>query len=281
MASNINIENIITTLRQNGITDDGEGFYLDDASKYITRSGLEIKPKRNVVCTYYLVGGGATGNNGSGTDSNRKVGNGGGGGGVQIGRVKLISGTTYKVKVGDGGVWNLTDKSPTAGKLSSISGGSTTIEVEGGNKTGYNAKNIAPVGDNVIPIANHTSTASINGNGGISDLIGGTAGTAGHASNLDGLDGSSSMTIGGGGGGGFGNTGKGGNGGNGVVILIVEQAEVNDIRIQEIEKQLREMNQLPGTMADQYNQQYNATMMAGAVWTVLATSLVYYVFTQV
>ena len=60
---------------------------------------------------------------------------------------------------------------------------------------------------------------------------------------------------------------------------IVKAAE-NENNIEEIEKQLRELNQIPGTIVDQYNQQYNATMMAGAVWTVVATSLVFYVFTQ-
>lgn len=48
-----------------------------------------------------------------------------------------------------------------------------------------------------------------------------------------------------------------------------------------INNKTRELYQMDGTMVDSYKSQYNQTMIAGAMWTVLATSLVYYVFNQV
>lgn len=84
---------------------------------------------------------------------------------------------------------------------------------------------------------------------------------------------------GGGGGGAVNSSGKnGGAGGSGAVIFMNTPTQY--IGISNIETKLRELHQLPGSQIDQLNQQYNGTMMAGAMWTVLATSLVYYVFTQ-
>jgi hypothetical protein len=48
-----------------------------------------------------------------------------------------------------------------------------------------------------------------------------------------------------------------------------------------INAKTRELYQMDGTMVDSYKSQYNQTMIAGAMWTVLATSLVYYVFNQI
>jgi hypothetical protein len=47
-----------------------------------------------------------------------------------------------------------------------------------------------------------------------------------------------------------------------------------------INKQTRELYQMPGTMVDSHKSQYSQTMVAGVMWTVLATSLAYYVFTE-
>jgi hypothetical protein len=43
---------------------------------------------------------------------------------------------------------------------------------------------------------------------------------------------------------------------------------------------LQELYQFPGTGVDTASRQYTATMVAGTVWTVLASVLVYYVFTE-
>ena len=47
-----------------------------------------------------------------------------------------------------------------------------------------------------------------------------------------------------------------------------------------IDSQMKELYQLPGSKIDNYKQYYTGTMVAGAVWTVLATSLIYYVFSE-
>jgi hypothetical protein len=47
-----------------------------------------------------------------------------------------------------------------------------------------------------------------------------------------------------------------------------------------IDSKMNELYQLPGTQIDSYKQYYTATMVAGAMWTVLATSLIYYVFNE-
>ena len=47
-----------------------------------------------------------------------------------------------------------------------------------------------------------------------------------------------------------------------------------------IDSKMNELFQLPGTQIDSYKQYYTATMVAGAMWTVLATTLVYYVFNE-
>lgn len=47
-----------------------------------------------------------------------------------------------------------------------------------------------------------------------------------------------------------------------------------------INAKTRDLYQMPGTNTDAYRQQYNQTMIAGVMWTVLATSLAYYVFNE-
>ena len=48
-----------------------------------------------------------------------------------------------------------------------------------------------------------------------------------------------------------------------------------------INNKTRELYQKEGTMVDSYKSQYNQTMIAGTMWTVLATTLIYYVFNQI
>jgi len=47
-----------------------------------------------------------------------------------------------------------------------------------------------------------------------------------------------------------------------------------------INRQTRELYQMSGTMVDSHKSQYSQTMIAGVMMTVLATSLTYYVFTE-
>lgn len=47
-----------------------------------------------------------------------------------------------------------------------------------------------------------------------------------------------------------------------------------------INAKTRELYQLPGSIVDTSKSQYSQTMMAGVMWTVLATSLAYYVFNE-
>ena len=47
-----------------------------------------------------------------------------------------------------------------------------------------------------------------------------------------------------------------------------------------INTKTRELHQMDGTMVDSYKSQYSQTMVAGVMWTVLATSLTYYVFNE-
>jgi hypothetical protein len=47
-----------------------------------------------------------------------------------------------------------------------------------------------------------------------------------------------------------------------------------------INKNLKELHRFPGTSVDTANRQYLATMAAGTIWTVFASALVYYVFTE-
>jgi hypothetical protein len=62
-------------------------------------------------------------------------------------------------------------------------------------------------------------------------------------------------------------------------VDVSKTTAINNNRIS-IEGNMREMYQLPGSATDIYKQQYSGTMMAGAMWTVLATTLIYYVFTE-
>jgi hypothetical protein len=47
-----------------------------------------------------------------------------------------------------------------------------------------------------------------------------------------------------------------------------------------INAKTRELYQMPGTMVDSQKSLYTQTMVAGVMWTVLATGLAYYVFTS-
>ena len=259
-----------------GITQGGKNtdYQITDDALFFVNGTSKFKPSKQCTFIYYVIGGGADGSRGTGTYS---IGRGGGGGAVQIGRVTLEPDIEYTVKInsalnGNGG--NTVFKSANGKVDITANGGKVTASGrygnsgDGGRQTG---------GENVTLHRDASSPASgaVYGNGGISSMIGGTAGKAGTSTSINGGNG---ISIGSGGGGGYGSAGTGGIGRNGAVFLIdVDHSNI----VQHVEKQLRELNQLPGTMVDQYNQQYNATMMAGALWTVLATSLVFYVFTQV
>lgn len=66
---------------------------------------------------------------------------------------------------------------------------------------------------------------------------------------------------------------------------LINKYNVNDNSIinntEYINEKTKELYQMPGTNVDIYRQQYNQTMIAGVMWTVLATSLAYYVFNQI
>ena len=47
-----------------------------------------------------------------------------------------------------------------------------------------------------------------------------------------------------------------------------------------IDTQSRELYQMPGSIVDSHKSMYSQTMIAGVMWTVLATSLAYYVFNE-
>lgn len=47
-----------------------------------------------------------------------------------------------------------------------------------------------------------------------------------------------------------------------------------------INAKTRELYQMPGTMVDSQKSLYTQTMIAGVMWTVLATGLAYYVFNE-
>jgi hypothetical protein len=59
-----------------------------------------------------------------------------------------------------------------------------------------------------------------------------------------------------------------------------KRAKTINANRQYIDSQMKELMQLPGTQIDNYKQYYTSTMVAGVMWTVLATSLVYYVFSE-
>jgi hypothetical protein len=48
----------------------------------------------------------------------------------------------------------------------------------------------------------------------------------------------------------------------------------------DINAKLKDLNHFPGTSVYNANQQYSATMVAGTFWAVLASGLIYYVFTE-
>ena len=254
----------------------GTNYKLADDAIFFIDGTSTFTVTKECSFIYYVVGGGANGRPGSSIST---VGRGGGGGAVQTGRVTLRPGTTYtmqvKPKLSTGDADNTVFSSANGTVGITANGGRVDASGIYGN-SGDGARTTG--GEDVKLHRDASSPASGQagyGNGGISSVLGGTAGKAGTSTSVNGGDG---ISVGSGGGGGYGSNGRGGIGKNGVIILIDVD---NSNKIQYIEKQLREMNHLPGTMVDQYNQQYNAAMMAGALWTVLATSLVFYVFTQV
>jgi hypothetical protein len=176
-----------------------------------------------------------------------------------------VNSTDATTENGGSTVFNNSDNS-----VKIMANGGTKADGAGGTGGSYTG------GLDPIPSTKEDSptTSDKNGHGGIASAIGTNGALPGTATNINGQNGG----AGGGGGGGYGSAGIGGKGGPGMVILL----NVNNTNlVQHVEKQLREMNHLPGTLIDQYNERYNATMMAGALWTVLATSLAFYVFTQV
>ena len=54
-----------------------------------------------------------------------------------------------------------------------------------------------------------------------------------------------------------------------------------DANRREMEKDIGRLYQLPNTDVDSAKQLYSATMVAGTIWTVFASVLVYYVFTEI
>jgi len=56
---------------------------------------------------------------------------------------------------------------------------------------------------------------------------------------------------------------------------------VFDTNRNEIVKNTGRLYQLPNTDVDSASQMYSATMVAGTIWTVFASVLVYYVFTEI
>jgi hypothetical protein len=259
---------------------EGTNYKVSDDGLFFISGKSKIRPTRNCTVLYFVVGGGANGSDGTGASD---VGRGGGGGAVQTGRVDLIANTTYIIHVKSidattGNAGNTVFAHENAiGQTQVVditaNGGTKNDSGKYGN-SGTGGSSVGSSGSKLHLDASSPSSGNTFGLGGMSPSIGTSQAVPGNAINKNGQNGS----IGGGGGGGYGKDGRGGNGGLGMVILL----SVNNTNlVQNVEKQLREMNQLPGTMVDQYNQQYNATMMAGALWTVLATSLVFYVFTQV
>jgi hypothetical protein len=252
---------------------------VKDTTYKVSENGLffisgnsTIKPIGNCTVLYIVVGGGANGNDGTGS----VVGRGGGGGEVQIGRVNLTKDVEYTIAVnltdsnGNGGSAVFEENTSGAKTVKIIANGGTKAGVRGtaGSSTGGLEPTSSTNGDSPPP------SDDKKGYGGIASNIGTNGALPGTPTNINGQNGG----AGGGGGGGYGSAGIGGKGGPGMVILL----NVNNTNlVQHVEKQLREMNHLPGTLIDQYNERYNATMMAGALWTVLATSLAFYVFTQV
>ena len=246
----------------------------DDAIFCINgRTHFRVSKERSFI--YYVVGGGANGSPGSSTST---VGRGGGGGAVQTGRVTLKPNIAYimhvKPKQSDGNAQNTVFSSEDKSIDITANGGRVIASGNYGN-SGNGARTTGGEDVKLHRDASSPASGPGYGNGGMSAAVGGTAGKAGTSTNINGGDG---ISLGSGGGGGYGSNGRGGIGKDGVIILIdMDHSNI----VQDVEKQLREMNQLPGTMLDQYKQQYNASMMAGALWTVLATSLVFYVFTKV
>ena len=252
------------------------------------KNSTTFTPKNDFVCVYYIIAGGGKGGNGNTPRGVYGGGGGGGGGQVRKGVIHLMKDVTYTVNVAA----ISTGGSGRQSSLQWLTGGKAyTINANGGaygNKAGFgmggeaNSAGGTNYSNSLTVVANPglNGSSSKGGNGGtpgMSSISGSPVsleapGNGGVMGSLDGKVGG----VGCGGGGGFG-PGVGGNGGPGGVYFVqIDNADT----ISEIEMKLKELHQLPGTRVEQLNQQYNATMVAGAMWTVLATSLVYYVFTQ-
>lgn len=247
------------------------------------------------LASFYVIGGGGAGNSGAGPSNNPimlgnvSVGRGGGCGAIGFGTARLLANQTYTVTVGAGGNAQSSIVMEKNGSESSFSGAGVSVNAPGGNNDGSESSNASGSGTGITDGGKFTSNkgdyspdrGEFEGNGGVDRFVGATLiagkGVYDEKDPLR-IKGEDGITIGSGGAGGYGSSGMGGNGKSGAVILLTVD---NMAEVKHIEYQLRDLNQLPGTKIDQYNQQFNATMMAGAMWTVLATSLVFYVFTQV
>jgi hypothetical protein len=236
----------------------------------------------NVSVIYYVVGGGG----GGGKGSSSTVGKGGGCGAVGYGILTLdtLYAGAYTITVGAGGTGSTgaANSVGTNGSNTQIIKNSLTITAPGGKGDGTASSAASQSGisssssfTSKTGDAAPVSGSTFFGKGGVDLFVGANIPASGGTEGS--LNGANGITIGSGGGGGYG-SGSGGSGKSGAVILLLSS---NDNLVNQIEYNLREMNQLPGTKIEQYNQQFSATMMAGAMWTVLATSLLFYVFTQV
>ena len=276
-----------TNITMSGVANTDYNTFNNDTAIFF-KNNTTITPKNDFICVYYVIAGGGKGGNGNTPRGVYGGGGGGGGGQVRKGVLHLMKDVTYVIDVAS-------VSTSGSGKKSAVSwnvGGKTySISTNGGaygNKSGFGIGGEANSGggSNYINTVSITAkpgsngSSSSGGNGvmpGIPNILGSSImleapGIGGRMGTLDGKEGG----VGCGGGGGFG-PGLSGNGGPGGVYFV--QIDNTDT-INELEIKMKELHQLPGTRVEQLNQQYNATMVAGAMWTVLATSLVYYVFTQ-
>jgi len=269
---------------------DGENSFLfKNPGTYKIMNTYNDSVPQDFLLTYTIVGGGGKGGNG-GAFSAPNIGGGGGGGGsgqIQKGVIKLSSADKFfTITVGD--------KQNNSSLTLSEGGGTITAAkgVDGSNGNASNPGNTGdggpggPGGTGAVAIASAliTSPIKIDGNAGLKGANGannGLGGSGGAGISINGV------MYGSGGDGGNGQTSSaasnGQDGTKGVVFLqtisIGKQTGITSA-VTSIEKNLKELHQLPGTQVEQMNTEYNATMVAGAMWTVLASTLVYYVFTQ-
>ena len=276
-----------TNITMSGVANADYNTFNNDTAIFF-KNKTTITPKNDFICVYYVIAGGGKGGNGNTPRGVYGGGGGGGGGQVRKGVIHLMKDVTYVIDVAS-------VSTSGSGKISAVSwnvsGKTYSISANGGeygNKSGFGIGGEANSGggsnySNTVSITakpGSNGSSSSGGNGGmpgIPNILGSAImleapGLGGRMGTLDGKEGG----VGCGGGGGFG-PGLSGNGGPGGVYFV--QIDNTDT-INELETKMKELHQLPGTRVEQLNQQYNATMVAGAMWTVLATSLVYYVFTQ-